>query len=257
MSGHYCNGKLVDIVSRSYMGGNSLTFRGRRFSPSSGDRTEFNSQNHNLDFNEPFWDQCSLWANNMRWHFDRNSPYSDGTLLIDWFGDVGTKACHRSTSSHNRARGFDLCQIRFSNGWVMDSNWSHQAGEFHARRYLGVAANLRRYFGTVLTAWYNSAHRDHIHFDDYSSPVSAISTNKRSDTTLIQAACNLLNGENLGIDGNWGNLTESAYLRLLRAFNLDCRNPKSSANDARSLCYYIMRNGIANESTPGVRSRSC
>jgi len=258
MSSHYCNGKLQNIVTRDYMGlqNRNLNFRARNFQPGVGDRTDFQNQNHDLRFNQEFWDVCSRWANNMYHNFDRYSLYEQGRLIINWFGDVGTVACHRSTSSHNRGRGFDLAQIRFTNNYIMDCNWSPQASMLHQRRYLGVAANLRRYFGTVLTAWYNSAHRDHIHFDNYSRPVGVINTRMRSDTTLIQAACNLLNNESLVIDGAWGNNTDAAYKRLVKAMGLHCRDPKSNVNDAQRLCFYIMRNAIANKGTPEIKA-SC
>jgi len=164
MSSHYCKNKLVDIVTRDYMGAanKGVNFKARRFAPAVGAKTSFHSGYHSLQFNRGFFNTCSLWANNMHYHFDKNSLYEDGRLIVDWIGDVGTKACHRSTSSHNRARGFDLAQIKFTNGWLMDCNWSPQNSDLQKRRYLAVAANLRRYFGTVLTAWYNSAHRDHM-----------------------------------------------------------------------------------------------
>lgn len=244
MSGHYCDGKLVNIVTKSKIGAQELN--ARKAKPAAGKKTQFNGF-HSLEFNSPFYTQCNSWASNMDWWFYYRSPYSNGTLDTNWYGEVGVKACHRSTSAHNRARGFDLCSIKFQNGWVMDSNWSHQAGQLHKRRYLGVAANLRRYFGTVLTAWYNSDHRDHIHFDDMTS-VQRIRTWTRSDATLIQAACVHLNGESISIDGDWGTNTWAAYDRLLEAMGMTCYNPTGNTDDAKRLLYMIIRHGIANKS---------
>ncbi|MDH3301929.1 MAG: extensin family protein [Acidimicrobiia bacterium] len=257
MSKHYCDGKLVDIVSRNTIGGQEL--RGRSFLPDPGIQTSFGNF-HSLEFNTGFYDQCNRWASNMDWWFYYNSPYSDGTLDTDWYGEVGVKACHRITSAHNRARGFDLCQIRFSNGWLMDSNWSPTRGDgsLHVRRYLGVAANLRRYFGTVLTAWYNNDHRDHIHFDDLTS-VQKIRTNTRSDTTLVQAAAKHLNGESLSIDGDWGPVTGAAYTRLISKFGLTCYSPTSNTTDGKRFLYMVIRHAIANKpaGTYKYSSRVC
>jgi hypothetical protein len=64
---------------------------------------------------------------------------------------------------------------------------------------------------------------------------------------LVQAACNLLNGESLDIDGAWGPLTTAAYERLLDAFNLGCKDPLTSTTDAKQFLSFIVRHGTANE----------
>ncbi len=257
MSHNYCHGLLVDIVTKNKIGGQELN--ARSFQPAAGTKTTF-SGFHSLEFNSTFYDRCNSWASNMDWWFYNRSPYSTGKLDIDWYGEVGTKACHRASAAHNRARGLDLCQIRFSNGWMMDSNWSHTRGKgsLQARRYLGVVANLRRYFGTVLTAWYNSAHRDHIHFDNLTS-VQKIRTYVRSDTTLVQAAAYHLNGESIAIDGDWGPKTGGAYRRLIEDFGLTCYNPTGNTTDAKRFLYMVIRHGIANRpaGTYKYSSRVC
>lgn len=243
----YCSGLLVDIITESYMGNANWEFKARSFTPGPGEHTTFESGFHSLNFNSDFWDTCDAWAKNMKFWFVNYSPYATGTLQVDYWGEVGTQACGRYSWAHNRARGLDLCLVMFTNGYYMDSNWSHQAGgSLQPRRYLAVAANLRRYFRTVLTTWYNADHRDHIHFDNQYT-VDALSTARPSDTTLVQAACNLLNGESLDIDGAWGPLTTAAYERLLDAFNLGCKDPLSSTTDAKQFLSFIVRHGTANE----------
>jgi hypothetical protein len=64
----------------------------------------------------------------------------------------------------------DSTQIMFRNGNFVDMNvdWN-PAGCSHVlwtRKYLAIAASLRRFFGIVLTGWYNVDHQNHIHFDD-------------------------------------------------------------------------------------------
>ena len=110
--------------------------------------------------------------------------------------------------------------------------------------FLGGVIKFSGDFGTVLTCWYNSAHRDHIHVDN-STAVRPLRT-VRSDTTLVQASCNLLNGERLAIDGQWGSLTEAAYNRLRARFNMNGFNPKANTSHALYFLEFVVKHGFAN-----------
>lgn len=118
-----------------------------------------------------------------------------------------------------------------------------RGGNFKRRQYIGVAAALRRYAGTVLTGWYNAAHQNHIHFDN-GVAVGPIRTNAETDTKLVQATCNYLNGESLTIDGAWGPLTEAAYGRLRTRLRMGCRNPKTNTADALLFLHLIAQAGL-------------
>lgn len=77
-------------------------------------------------------------------------------------------------------------------------------------RYLTIEATLRKAFGTVLNYDYNSAHHDHWHCD------LGRNTNWRrvsSQSYFAQRALNEIWGENLSVDGNWGNLSSTAASR--------------------------------------------
>ena len=249
----YCAGLATDLVRRGHLGG-SWPLRGRIAAPAPGQRTSFGGT-HALTFNRQFAEQLDRWALNTN-HWSRTYRSASGEKAIAWFGEVGSMACHRPTAAHNRARGLDLCQIRFTDGGVVDMNSSHSGNGRQQRRYLAVTANLRRYFGTVLTCHYNAAHRDHIHVDDLTA-VAPIRTGKRTDTTLVQSAANLLNGERLAVDGIWGSKTEAAYRRLLRDFALECTDPKRSKAHALTFLSFIVRTGFADAAAGRYKSRAC
>ena len=250
---NYCAGLATDLVRRGHLG-ESWPLRGRIAAPAPGQRTAFGGT-HALTFNRRFAEQLDRWAISTD-HWLHTYPSGSGAKAIAWFGEVGSMACHRPTAAHNRARGLDLCQIRFTDGGLIDMNSSHGASGPQQRRYLAVSANLRRYFGTVLTCHYNAAHRDHIHVDDLTA-VAPIRTDKRTDTTLVQSAANLLNGERLAIDGVWGPRTEAAYRRLLRDFALECTDPKRSHRHALIFLSYIVRTGFANAPAGRFKARVC
>lgn len=234
----HCAGVATDLVRRGHLGDPSWELRGRTAAPRAGAVTPLGNA-HSLTFNRTFWNQLDAWARNMNhWtavHAGRR---------ITAFGEVGSMACHRPTAAHNRARGLDLCQIRFTDGSWIDMNASHAMNGTHQRRYLAVAANLRRYFGTVLTRHYNSAHRDHIHVDDLTA-VAPLRTDKRTDTTLVQSAANLLAGAGLAVDGVWGSRTEAAYRRLLDAFGMACTDPKRSVHHAQVFLSVVTSTAMA------------
>jgi hypothetical protein len=198
---------------------------------------------HSEEFNETFWNQCGNWARS----FD-SIARNYGGFTLDWVGDVGVSAC--KPGFHQSGRAFDLTHLRDTGGDFIDMNedWSpsHDCSAlFFTRRYIGVAASLRRYFGTVLTAWYNVEHQNHIHFDN-GVAVGPIRSNAKTDTTLVQATCRYMNGEGgLAIDGVWGPLTEAAYGRLRTKLHMGCRSPRQNTTDARLFLLLIARTGLA------------
>ena len=235
-------------IYRSYLGKGSMELRPRTGYTSSG--TGIHGGVKSLAFNSTFWNQCSSWASNTNhytvYYYDKESQ------RIDWFGQVGTlRSCGSGSCSwHWQARAFDLTRVQFHSGGYSDMNWSWRGARSigHRRRYLGVVANLRRHFGTVLSAWYNSAHHNHIHFDN-GTKVGPIKKNWKSDTTLIQASCRYLNNESLAIDGVWGSKTDAAYHRLLQKFCMDGGNysPRYNTSDALLLLEFIVKCAFANK----------
>lgn len=251
---NYCAGKATNLVATDHLGHDSLKLRLRRFGPGVGAVSSFGGV-HWVNVERNFLSGLHAWAMNLN-HWMATHTSSSGPKEIAWFGDVGTMACHRPTAAHNRARGLDLCHIRFKDGTWVDMNYSHQASMQHKRLYLAVAANLRRFFGTVLTTHYNAAHRDHIHVDDLTA-VQHIRTNKRTDTTLVQSAANLLLAEGLVIDGAWGSRTQAAFEKLVTAFGLECTDPLGSTDHADLFLSYVVRTATANRGAGAFRSNVC
>lgn len=240
----HCSG--YSAISRSWLGEHSYALAHRTGYNSNG--TGIHGPRHDEHFNSTFADRGDLWARNLNyWSANYGGRY------IDWIGDVGVGFC--KSGWHGHARAFDLTHIRFTNGNWVDMNFSWNSNTLHQRRYLAVAAQCRRYFGTVLTCWYNTAHQDHIHYDN-GTAVTYIRTGTRSDVTLVQASCNILNGESLAIDGQWGPLTSAAYDRLLYAFRLHCRSPTTNQSHAMIFLSFIVRTGFANTSA-GTYTSSC
>ena len=242
---NYCSGKATDLVDATHIGASDWEFRGRLHAPLPGRATAFAGRGRRLTFNREFWERLNDWALNFNHWSDLSHPDGSASREVDWFGEVGTMACKRPTAAHNRARGIDLCQIRFGNDDRIDMNASHEGAVADQRLYLASVASLRRYFGTVLSCWYNPEHRDHLHVDDFTA-VHPIRSKNRTDTTLVQAAACLLNGASLSIDGVWATETETAYLGLLRAFDLTSADPRGDVNDGILLLTHIMRAGLGN-----------
>lgn len=246
-------------VWRNWIGKTSWPLRHRTGYDSSG--VGIHGGQHNQHINSTFRDACDNWARNYDF-WTRNYPPGSSTYTIDWIGDVGIGCCTCGTY-HQRARAFDLTHIRFTNGFHADMNWGWRQNILHQRRYLSVAAQCRRYHGTVLTHWYDTAfhgedkgHYNHIHFDDgVGNP--PLRTTSYADTVIVQASCNLLNGESLVIDGDWGGLTDNAYKRLLSAFNLQCYDPKSSTAHKNVFLSYVVRTAFANTTAGTYRSTAC
>lgn len=254
-------------VYYNYIGSTAYDLRHR--TGYNGDGTGIHGGQHNEHFNTDFWTTCGYWIGNLNYYTETYPPVSGQPYTVSWVGDVGVGVC--KTGYHGQARAFDLTRIQFIRpdgiSAYADMNWSWNHSELiHRRRYLDIAAQCRRYFGTVLTAWYvtgtgcvgsaESAHNNHIHFDNGAAS-GAINDGLHSDTTLIQAACNLLNGESLAIDGCWGSATEAAYDRLLTDFNLECRDARASAANKNLVLGYVVRTAFANKSAGYYSSTVC
>lgn len=227
-------------ISRNYLGNTNWELHHRTGYDSCGSGTH--GGQHSEEIKSSFAATCDDWAVSFKNYW---SNY--GGVNLNWIGDVGIMVC--KPGMHEQGRAVDLTQLRAGNGDFIDMNTSWRpslaCASIQTRRmYVGVAASLRRYFGTVLTAWYNADHENHIHFDD-SVSLPPIRTSATTDTTLVQASCNYLNGESLTIDGAWGPLTEAAYGRLLNAFRMDCKTPKSNLTHALLFLELIVKHGLA------------
>lgn len=223
-----CSGYTV--VTRNYLYDTAHDLRHR--TAYNSDLTGVHGGQHNEEFNSTFFTRCGEVVRQLEIRTGKT---------IDWIGDIGVGVC--KDGYHGSARAFDLSQIRFADGTLIDTNAHWRGTATQKRQYIGLAAQCRLVVGTVLTAWYNGDHQNHIHFDNGTAFVP-IRESAESDTGLIQATCNILNGEALTIDKDWGPLTEAAYNRLRAKLKVQCLNPKGNAADATLFLGLIAQTGL-------------
>jgi hypothetical protein len=149
---------------------------------------------------------------------------------------------------HGQGRAFDLTRVQMHSVAVdCNTSWRSDRSMAVRRRYLGVVACCRLHAGTVLTAWYNAAHTNHIHVDN-GVPFTVVRDGMRSDTTLVQATCNFLMGSGMAVDGIWGPVTEGGYNELRRRMGLGSQNPRTSASHARTFLTHIAVRSLSGRS---------
>ena len=243
-------------ITRGWIGRTAYELRHRTGYNASACNIGVHGGAHSEVFNTGFHNLCSDWIV----YFNDAVVRTTVGWTVNWVGDIGVTACDDASSFHFDGRAFDLTAILFTNGSRIDMNrdWRRVSGNSCyslalRRRYLAVAASLRRYFQTVLTGWYNAAHGNHIHFDN-GSAIGPLRDGAESDTKLVQAACNYLNGENLAIDGAWGPLTEAAFDRLRLDLNMGCKNIRGSLADTRAFLTLVAKTGMDNKAAGAYKS---
>lgn len=223
----YCVYSSSDVW-RDHVGRDHINLRTKSGLDADGQGTFYPAASQR--FNATFYSKCAQWANDFE---DLYNTWIGGSQTA-WVGHIGIYGhCDTSKASmHHYGRAMDLCRVEMNDGWFADMNWSWRQGTKHKRRYLAIAAYLRQYCKTILTHHYNADHADHIHFDDGETLVP-ISESSKSDTQLIQMACNLQNGESLTVDGDWGDATEAAFGRLRAKMKLNCLNIRGNLDDTK------------------------
>jgi hypothetical protein len=133
---------------------------------------------------------------------------------LRWIGTAG--AYVNKPGYHGLGRAFDLDIVQWRHAACRPLRGHHAGSRLaHRRRYIAVDALARRWFKYVLDAWYNAAHRDHLHLDDGGGAL-VFNPGYRSDTVFIQRAANVMIGANLAIDGIYGPRTDAAFHRMKR-----------------------------------------
>jgi hypothetical protein len=233
-----CNGYAT--ITRNNLSGMGLRPRLADYTHGSGPQ--------DLQFQAAFHGEASDFAARLDYYV--GSYYKGGGEGVNWFGQVGTCAGPPG-EAHVRARALDITYVKISGGTNnfinMNTAWRPSSSLALRRAYIGVVAVARCYLGTVLTAWWNSLHENHIHIDNW-SPTSPtpIRDDSKADTTLVQAACNFLNGAGIAIDGEWGNQTEVAFNSLKNQLDMQSFNIRGNVADAKSFLGRIAANGLEN-----------
>jgi hypothetical protein len=235
---------VSDTITRNWVGRTDIEIRHRNGFSSDGKGTH--TGQHNERFKSGFFSQLVEWARQVDNYARAYHPDGAG---VAWVGDVGACDDDPPSSYHAQARAYDLTKIHFTDNSICDMNWSWNQNLTQRRRYLAIAALCRVYFGNVLTAWYNSAHSNHIHIDNAYANVPPIRDDVASDTSLVKAACKYLNGADITINGNWN---ESAFQNLRDAFGMGCLDIRGNYNHTFVFLTQIARCGLNNVGANGV-----
>ncbi len=133
-----------------------------------------------------------------------------------WTYGVYANRSDGCVSMHNFGRAFDLTRLYATNAGVLTKvfngrydQWRSSTGSTLTttrKRYWATAASLHYHFKYVLTYVYNTAHWNHIHFDNQvsGSGNSTFSTGSTSQVKHVQACCTYIWGYPTTIDGIWG-----------------------------------------------------
>lgn len=136
-------------------------------------------------YNEPdVWAQGSLSAFkyetnfynkvvNWRNFLNARSPSWLSPYLVS-VSSLGAQVCRNDgcVSQHNYGTKFDLSAIRWHDGFSVIRTWTAMNYPNDRKFYLGIEASCHYYFRWVLNYNFNTAHRNHIHFDGYAPSFS-------------------------------------------------------------------------------------
>ena len=179
---------------------------------------------HSFQYNSTFHSRLNAWAT----FYYQNTLYNWANPTI-----FAVSAVHRDTvidgtnqlSWHASGRAIDLERI-----YVTDSNTGNRLYAANLRgyqlaslarthrewqKYWGAVASLVYHFDYVLHYYYEG-HQDHVHADNANSG-SGNSTFSTSTVKIkfVQASLNSIWGENLTVDGSYGNLSKAAGKRAM------------------------------------------
>ncbi len=161
------------------------------------------------------------------------APRSYGPLLF-----VATAGAYvNKPKYHGLGRAFDLDLVRWQHKRCAPIRGHHEhRWRATRRRYIAVDALARRRFKYVLDAWYNAAHRDHMHLDDGGGAL-VFNAGYRSDTVFIQAAANAMLDAGLVVDGVYGPKTRAAFMIMKERLEI----PHRVSVDARLYRAFLWR----------------
>lgn len=168
-----------------------------------------------------------------------------------WYGSmtkiITAGAYVNKSGAHGAGQAFDIDAIVWQ-GTSSYPYYQHHSSSSLAtrRRYLGVNAFCQRQFKYVLNGWYNAAHRDHFHVDNWGGG-RVLRKDYRSDVVFIQAMCNDLMGINLAIDGIYGPNTDYWYRESKSRAGV-AGDTSGSVSAWRLWCYRTGLRGLNNQS---------
>lgn len=152
---------------------------------------------------ETFFNECNACFSEMAGLF--KPKFGDLNIIVSG----GVSRAGTGSSLHHANRAFDLDCLFFD-----DTHWVANTFPERPHIYLAIESVIRKHFGTVLTYDYNSAHEDHIHFDNGTQP--GFQSMSKSRVTYLQNAIFYLYDIEIGLDGVYGPETAQAA-RQVRA----------------------------------------
>lgn len=119
---------------------------------------------------------------------------------------------------HGEGRACDWDRLVFANTKISPLEREHVSPSIaKRRRYWAFAALCRSNSCFVLHGFFNQPHEDHVHADN----TTGVGFNNASSTVkLVQAVLNNIYGEQLDVDGNFGNNTRQAFTRAMSRLDL-------------------------------------
>jgi hypothetical protein len=176
-------------------------------------------------YNAAFYNRIETWFR----FFRANTPIAWGPpFQIRTYG-VYVNRGDGCSSYHNFGRAFDLSRIYATDPATRTlhqvfnaryDQWRSQTGSALTttrKRYWATAASVHYHFRSTLTYLYNTAHHNHIHFDNgvSGSGNTAFSSGSSAQVEHVQACLVYVWGQSLAIDGIWGPQSSAAAGRVL------------------------------------------
>ncbi len=192
---------------------------------------------------QAFYDQLVTWMRTLRAlsHTYGNSTYN----TVSYLRSQGLYV--NKTGAHGQGRAMDLAYVKWNGVTSAPMNGDHKSSTLSVRRrYYAVEAVTRMRFRYVLDGYYNSAHGDHLHYDDSALPTVCLK-NSRSDVLFVQGVCNNHLGTSLALDGVWGSGTSSAFSTALSRLKVT-GDPHTSATAWKTFCERAAAHGFRNAS---------
>lgn len=185
-----------------------------------------------------FRDKCINWCQDLQ-NFS-NGLYGGSMTYIATGGVYVDKPGY-----HGLGRAFDLDIVRWPNTSCSPYGGDHASTDLaRRRRYVAVEAVIHRHFRYVLNGFYNSAHGDHIHFDDGGGSLVLVKSSD-SDVKYIQNMMNQLMGTSLAVDGVYGSNTDYWYREAKKRANVTgdtSSDPKAWSDLNWQIAYHGFRN---------------
>lgn len=176
---------------------------------------EVNGSAQSFRFDPDFYRQLEAW-----WADWLETTSLGRPTRIDNYGSWvdGRGSCD---SWHHSGRAFDIAELRRGDDMIVSCRedlWAGTPQEAERRRgYWALAAHLHIHFASVLTYFFDAAHRNHIHLDNgrSGSELSTFRSGSRVQVQVVQATARWLFDEPVEVTGRLDGPTRDAVSSVL------------------------------------------